>query len=82
MNRLRGVWDFPQLDSGVYHRPTATVVKELSSRLSNSCSVNLTIQMEITMGVYNPKDYLIEYQDIVWAWVVAAVFMVVICFLM
>jgi hypothetical protein len=34
------------------------------------------------MGVYNPKDYLIEYQDIVWAWVVAAVAMIVIFSLM
>jgi len=78
----RWVWDFPQLDSGVYHSPAITFVTELSPRLSNNVSVNLTIQMEITMGVYNPKDYLIEYQDIVCAWVVAAVSMIVIFSLM
>ncbi len=76
------MWDFAQLDGGVYHSPATTVVKELPSRLSNRCSVNVTIQMEITMGVYNPKDYFIEYQDIVYAWVVAAVAMIVIFSLM
>jgi len=82
MRYHRGVWDFPQLDSGVYHSSTNTVVKELSSRLSNSCSVNLAIQREITMGGYKPKDYMIQYQDIVCAWVVAVVSMVVIFALM
>jgi hypothetical protein len=82
MRCYRGVWDFPQLDSGVYHSPATTVVKELSPRLSNSCSVNLTIQKEIKMGGYKPKDYIIEYQDIVCAWVVAAVSIVVIFYLM
>jgi hypothetical protein len=82
MRRYRGVWDFPQLDSGVYHSPATTVVKELSPRLSNSCSVSLTIQMEITMCGYIPKDYIIQFQDVVCAWVVAAVSMVVIFSLM
>ena len=76
------MWDFPQLDSGVYHSPATTVVKELCSRLSNSCSMNLTIQREITMGGYKPKDYIVEYQDIVCAWVVVAVSMVVVFSLM